>query len=200
MFTGLVGPLGTVAQMQGEGEVRFTLDTPWPADSFVMGESIACDGACMTVVDWRATDLGTSFDFVASAESLAMTNLGTWQVGQAVNLERALKLGDALGGHLVSGHVDSLATLTDCRAENQSYRLTFEVAAEFAPLIAPKGSVTLNGVSLTVNEVSSRIFGVNIVPHTWDVTNLGRLSVGDKVNFEADTLARYVARQLEARL
>ena len=200
MFTGLVGPQGVVTARQGQGEVRFTIDTPWPADGFIMGESIACDGACMTVVAWQETARGSSFDFVASAESLALTTLGAWKIGQVVNLERALKVGDALGGHLVSGHVDGLATLVARALENDSIRLGFEVSLDFAPLIAPKGSVTLNGVSLTVNEVKGSTFGVNIVPHTAEVTNLGALNVGDTVNFEADMLARYVKRQLEQRI
>ena len=199
MFTGLVGPLATLVDRQGQGEVTFTLATPWSPETYVMGESIACDGACMTVVAWDENHTGSSFQFVASAESLSKTTLGDWQIGQRINLERALKLGDPLGGHLVSGHVDGLATLTDRREENQSLRLTFEVPQEFAAFVAPKGSVTLNGVSLTVNEVAGARFGVNLVPHTAEVTNLGALEVGHKVNFEADTLARYVARQLELR-
>lgn len=197
MFTGLVGPLATLINRQGQGEVTFTLANPWSPETYVMGESIACDGACMTVVDWQGHELGSQFQFVGSAESLTKTTLGSWKTGQQINLERALKLGDPLGGHLVSGHVDGLAALKSRREENQSLRLTFEVPQEFAAFVAPKGSVTLNGVSLTVNEVSGAEFGVNLVPHTGEVTNLGALKVGDTVNFEADTLARYVARQLE---
>ena len=199
MFTGLVGPLGQVIGREGAGEVRFTLATSWAPETYVMGESIACDGACMTAVDWAAHDLGSQFSFVASAESLGLTTLQDWQLGRPVNLERALKFGDALGGHLVSGHVDGLARLVNRRAENQSLRLEFEVAEKFQAFVAPKGSVALNGVSLTVNEVDGARFGVNLVPHTAEVTNLGALKVGDAVNFEADTLARYVARHMELR-
>ena len=200
MFTGLVGPMGQVIGREGAGEVTFTLATPWDPDSYTMGESIACDGACMTVVDWQAHELGSQFTFVASAESLSKTTLGAWGLGQDINLERALKLGDAIGGHLVSGHVDGLSKLISRAQENESLRLVFEIAEEFAPLVAPKGSLALNGVSLAVNEMKGAQFGVNLVPHTTEVTNLGHLRVGDQVNFEADTLARYVARQLEMKV
>ena len=199
MFTGLVGPTANLIKREGEGEVTFTLATSWDAATYVMGESIACDGACMTVVDWSAHEAGSQFSFVASAESLAKTTLKDWQIRREINLERALKVGDSLGGHLVSGHVDGLAILRGRQSENQSLRLTFEVPPDLAAFVAPKGSVTLNGVSLTVNEVQGAQFGINLVPHTTEVTNLGALKVGDAVNFEADTLARYVARQLELR-
>lgn len=197
MFTGLVGPIGTLQARDGQGEVTFTLTTPWSIDTYVVGESIACDGACMTVVDWHQHEMGSSFTFVASAESLSKTTLGNWEIGDRINLERALKLGDALGGHLVSGHVDGLARLTARVEENASLRLAFEVPDDLKAFVASKGSVALNGVSLTVNEVTDRSFGVNLVPHTAAVTNLGALKVGHAVNFEADTLARYVARQLQ---
>ena len=197
MFTGLVGPRGHIVRREGQGDVRFTLATSWAQDSFVLGESIACDGACMTVIDWEAHALGAAFSFVASAESLAKTTLGDWAPGRAVNLERALCLGDALGGHLVSGHVDGLATLLSNVQENQSLRLEFSIPEGFVALVASKGSVTLNGVSLTVNDVSGAQFGVNLVPHTAEVTNLAALQPGDQVNFEADTLARYVARHMQ---
>ena len=199
MFTGLVGPLATMIGRDGQGEITFTLATPWPLDSYVLGESIACDGACMSVVDWQAHGLGSQFQFVASAESLAKTTLGSWTLGQRINLERALKLGDPLGGHLVSGHVDGLAVLRHREEEHQSLRFTFEVPEDLAALVAPKGSVALNGVSLTVNQVEGVRFGVNLIPHTNAVTNLSALREGDAVNFEADLLARYIARQLEAR-
>ena len=199
MFTGLVETVGYLVARKGEGEVLFTVAASWGPDTYALGESIACDGACMTLVEWGPHAQGSQFSFVASAESLALTTLGDWLPGQAVNLERALKFGDSLGGHLVSGHIDGRARLVARTQENESLRLQFEVAKDFAALIAPKGSVTLNGVSLTTNEVAGARFGVNLVPHTIDATNLGTLNVGDSVNFEVDTLARYVARQLQVR-
>ena len=161
-----------------------------------MGASIACDGVCLTVVDkapgWFAVDI--------SAETLSKTNIGAdgWQVGQQLNLERALRVGDELGGHIVSGHVDGVARVVGARNEGDSLRLTFEAPAELARFIAPKGSVALNGTSLTVNEVDGNRFGVNLIPHTRQVTTWGGVAMGDEVNLEIDTLARYVARLAEA--
>ncbi len=199
MFTGLVESVGHLVAREGQDEVLFTLAAAWTPDTYAKGESIACDGACMTVVEWGPHAQGSQFSFVASAESLALTTLRDWLPGQVVNLERALKFGDALGGHLVSGHIDGRARLVARTQENESLRMQFKVSEDFAALIAPKGSVTLNGVSLTTNEVAGARFGVNLVPHTIDATNLGTLNIGDTVNFEVDTLARYVARHMQVR-
>ncbi|GGG25895.1 riboflavin synthase subunit alpha [Caldovatus sediminis] len=202
MFTGIVTALGMVREVQpigGGHDLRLVvgvapafLREPAPA---APGASIACSGCCLTAVqlgdDWFAVD--------ASAETLSRTTLGRWRAGSRVNLERPLRLGDELGGHLVSGHVDGVAEVLSATPENASVRWRFRAPAALAPLIAPKGSVALDGVSLTVNEVDGAVFGVNIIPHTSAVTTFGTLRPGDAVNLETDVLARYVARLLEAR-
>ncbi|MBT8417277.1 MAG: riboflavin synthase, partial [Silicimonas sp.] len=162
-----------------------------------IGASIACDGVCLTVIALGETPRGW-FDVQVSAESVSRTNLDRWAVGRRINLERALRVGDELGGHIVSGHVDGVARITAMRDEGDSTRFTFDAPADLARFIAPKGSIALNGTSLTVNEVSGNTFGVNIIPHTKDVTTWGDARVGDPVNLEIDTLARYVARLAEA--
>jgi len=199
MFTGIITDIGRVRSAQstgsgaGEGR-RFEISTQFDMDTVDMGASIACCGACMTVVDkgegWFAVEV--------SAESLSKTTLGSWGEGTDVNLERAMCLGDELGGHIVSGHVDGVAELIDTHPDGDSQRLTFRVPQDLAKFIAPKGSVTLDGVSLTVNDVNGPEFGVNIIPHTQHATTLGALKVGGNVNVEIDMLARYVARLIEA--
>ena len=190
MFTGIVTDLGRVRSVEQRGDSRFVFETGYDTASIDLGASIACSGACLTLVDkgpgWFAADV--------SAETLSKTTLGTWQAGTAVNFERALRIGDELGGHLVSGHVDGVATLQEEGEEGDSKRLVFEAPGELARFIAAKGSVTLDGVSLTVNEVEDRRFGVNIIPHTAAVTTLGRLRPGDGVNLEIDLVARYLQR------
>ena len=195
MFTGIVTDIGRVRQVEARGDTRFVLETAYDSAGIDLGASIACSGACLTVVDkgpgWFAVD--------ASAETLACTTLGGWQAGQAVNLERALKLGDELGGHLVSGHVDGLAEVVERQPEGDSLRFRFRVAADLGRFIAAKGSVTLDGVSLTVNEVADEpdggtCFGVNIIPHTAAQTTFGSLAPGQSVNLEIDLLARYLQR------
>ena len=174
------------------GDTGFTIATAYDTRSIALGASIACAGACLTV-----TGTGEGwFAVQASAETLARTTLGLWREGTPVNLERALRLGDELGGHIVSGHVDAVAEIVDRRGEGDSLRLTIEVPAPFDKAIAPKGSVALDGVSLTVNEVEGRRFGVNIIPHTQANTTFGGIRPGDRVNLEIDLLARYVARLL----
>ena len=196
MFTGIVTDVGTVAGVQMRGDMRARIACRYDMASVDMGASIACDGICLTVVakgpDWFEVDI--------SAETLARTNIGArgWHPGQRINLERALRVGDELGGHIVSGHVDGVARVVAARHEGDSLRLTFEAPAELARFIAPKGSVALNGASLTVNEVGGNRFGVNLIPHTREVTNWGEVAEGDLVNLEIDTLARYVARLAEA--
>lgn len=199
MFTGIITALGHVRAIEpiGEGrDMRLLIDTPatFLTDPPVaLGASIACSGCCLTAVefgaDWFAVD--------ASAETLAHTKLGAWTVGARVNLERSLRLGDELGGHLVSGHVDGVGTAVSATAENASTRWVFQVPPALARFIAVKGSVAVDGVSLTVNEVTRDTFGVNIIPHTASVTGFGTLRPGDPVNIEIDTLARYVARLQE---
>ena len=193
MFTGIVTDLGAVRAIERRGDTRFVFDTGYDTDDIAIGASIACCGACLTAVDkgpgWFAAD--------ASAETLSKTTLGDWQAGTPVNFERALKIGDELGGHLVSGHVDAVAAVLDSRPEGESTRFTFSVPQGLAGFIAPKGSVTLDGVSLTVNEVGRSSFGVNIISHTAAVTTFGSLRAGSRVNLEIDLLARYVQRMLE---
>lgn len=196
MFTGIITDIGTVATVEMRGDMRARIDCGYDMATVDMGASIACDGVCLTVVDkgqgWFAVDI--------SAETLSKTNIGAdgWQVGKRLNLERALRVGDELGGHIVSGHVDGVARVIAMQDEGDSLRLTFEAPAALARYIAPKGSVALNGTSLTVNEVEGNRFGVNLIPHTRQVTTWGTVAQGDAVNLEIDTLARYVARLAEA--
>ncbi len=193
MFTGIITDLGTISEISpGEAAARFKIITSYPTDTIDMGASIACNGCCLTVTekgpDWFAVD--------ASQETLDKTTLGAWTAGAKINLERALKFGDELGGHLVSGHVDGVGQITAIREEAGSKRYTVAPPPELMKFIAAKGSVTLDGVSLTVNEVESGTFGVNIIPHTQGVTTFGALAVGSALNVEIDLLARYVARLL----
>jgi riboflavin synthase len=176
-----------------EGGCELTIATAYPVDEIALGASIACSGPCLTVI---AIEPGV-FTVEASAETLARTTLGEWTEGTPVNLERALRLGDELGGHLVSGHVDGVAQLVERRPEGDSIRFTIEAPAELARYIAPKGSVALDGVSLTVNEVEGARFGVNIIPYTLAHTSLGEARPGHRLNLEIDTIARYVARLLD---
>jgi len=197
MFTGIVSDMGQVREVAAAGagrDTRLVIATTYDTASLVIGASVACSGCCLTVVEkgpgWFAVE--------ASAETLACTTLGRWTSGTAINLERALKAGDELGGHLVSGHVDGVGTLAGRRSEGGSLRLDFEVPRALGRFIAAKGSVAVEGVSLTVNDVgdngTATRFGVNIIPHTQQVTTLGRLQTGDRVNVEVDLMARYVAR------
>ena len=193
MFTGIITDLGRVRSVSPGGVTRIVLETAYDTAGIAMGASIACNGPCLSVVDkglgWFAVD--------ASAETLARTTIGSWGPGTPVNLERPLKLGDELGGHLVSGHVDGLAEITERRPDGDSLRFEIRVPAAFQRFIAPKGSVALDGVSLTVNEVEGQRFGVNIIPVTQRETSFGRLAPGDRVNLEIDMLARYLARLME---
>lgn len=194
MFTGLISDIGTLcARKGGAGGVRFEIETNLPTAEMAIGASIACAGACLTVVDrgggWFAVDV--------SGETLSKTTLGDWQPGRRINLERSLRVGDELGGHLVSGHVDGVAQVAGRRADGDSTRVSVAAPAALARFLAGKGSVALDGVSLTVNEVTGDSFGVCVIPHTAAVTTLGELQPGDRVNLEIDMLARYVARLLE---
>lgn len=193
MFTGIVTDLGTVRAIENRGDLRVRIGTSYDTDGVDIGASIACDGVCLTVIAKGKQD-GDWFDVDISAESVDVTNIGSWSVGKRLNLERALRLGDELGGHIVSGHVDGLAELVSMQDEGDSTRFQFRAPESLAKFIAPKGSVTLNGTSLTVNEVQGVVFGVNIIPHTKEVTNWGQAAVGDQINLEIDTMARYVAR------
>ena len=197
MFTGIVTDMGEILEMTQAGDLDVRIGTSYDVTGIDIGASIACDGVCLTVVD-LGREPRNWFLVQASAETLSKTNLDTWAVGRTVNLERALKVGDEIGGHIVSGHVDGVARVTEVRDEGDSTRVSFEAPGDLARFIAPKGSVALNGTSLTVNEVDGSTFGVNFIPHTKEVTTWGRIAVGDRVNLEIDTLARYVARLTEA--
>jgi riboflavin synthase len=190
MFTGIITDLGRVRAVAQGAMTRIEIGTRYAAESIAIGASIACSGACLSVVErgpgWFAVE--------ASAETLSKTTLGEWRAGTAVNLERPLRLGDELGGHLVLGHVDGVAALAERRPDGGSLRLTFEAPGDLARFIAPKGSVAIDGVSMTVNEASGRRFGVNVIPITQRETTLGALASGARVNLEIDLLARYVAR------
>ena len=190
MFTGIVTDLGRVRAVLPGGDTGYEIETRYDTSTIAIGASIACSGVCLTAIE-----LGTGwFRVQASAETLARSTLGAWRVGTPVNLERSLKIGDELGGHLVAGHVDGVGQLASMREEGDSVRLVFEAPMALAPGIATKGSIAVDGVSLTVNEVTGARFGVNIIPHTRAVTSLGSLKVGDPVNLELDLIARYVAR------
>ncbi len=192
MFTGIITDIGVLREIRAGGDTTFVIGTALDTRDLALGASVACAGVCLTVIDRE----GDWFAVQASAETLARSTLKNWRVGTRINLERALKAGDELGGHLVSGHVDATAEIVERRAEGDSQRFSFRVPDAFAAAIAPKGSVALDGVSLTVNEVQGNRFGVNIIPHTLAHTTFGDAKPGDQVNFELDALARYVARLL----
>ncbi len=193
MFTGIVTGIGTVRRIEKRGDTRFEIATSHDPATIDIGASIACAGCCLTVV----AKTSESFSVDVSAETLSRTTLGQWQSGTRINLERALRVGDELGGHVVSGHIDGVGHIVSIAPDGDSKRFRFRVPAELAKFIAPKGSVTLDGTSLTVNEVDHQEFGVNIIPHTQAVTTWGHARVGDGVNVEIDMLARYVARLAE---
>lgn len=194
MFTGIITDVGRVRRIAAtDRDRRYEVETSWDVAGIDLGASISHAGCCLTVVEkgdgWFAVEV--------SNETLSKTTLGAWVEGQAVNLERAARLGDELGGHIVSGHVDGLGKVLAITPEGGSHRIEIEAPAPLHRYIAAKGSITVDGVSLTVNAVEDRVFGVNIIPHTWEVTTLGRLAVGDQVNLEIDMLARYLARWQE---
>ena len=193
MFTGIVTDVGHVMALEHRGDLRARIATDYDIAGIEIGASIASDGVCLTVVD-KGTDPQGWYDVDISAETVNLTNIDNWVVGKRVNLERALKVGDELGGHIVSGHVDGLAEIVAMTDEGDSTRVTLSAPTALARFIAPKGSVALNGTSLTVNEVDGEQFGINFIPHTKSVTTWGDAKVGDKINLEVDTMARYVAR------
>ena len=194
MFTGIVTDIGKVKQVaESARDRRYEIETAWDTSGIDLGASISHAGCCLTVVEkgpgWFAVEV--------SGETLSKTNLGDWAEGHRVNLERAARLGDEMGGHVVSGHVDGLGRVVSITPEGGSHRIDIEAPAPLHRYIAPKGSITVDGVSLTVNAVEGRVFGLNIIPHTWAATTLGALKPGDAVNLEIDMLARYLARWQE---
>ena len=199
MFTGIVTAIGTIASCEERGDLRLRIACPFDPDKIAVGASIACAGVCLTVVERGGTAGNAWFAVDVSAETLSRTAKNMWAEGARLNLEPSLKLGDELGGHIVSGHVDGVGTVVARAAEGDSIRLIIEGQKQLAPFIAPKGSIAVDGVSLTVNEVSDEPggavrFGLNVIPHTSEVTTLGDLEQGDEVNLEIDTVARYLQR------
>jgi riboflavin synthase len=196
MFTGIITDIGEIIELEQKGDLRARIATHYAVERIDIGASIASDGVCLTVIATGSTPRNW-YDVQISAETVSKTNLAAWRPGKRVNLERALKVGDELGGHIVSGHVDGVAHVVGLRPEGDSLRVTFRAPEALARFIAPKGSVALNGTSLTVNEVEGCDFGVNFIPHTQKATTWGEVKMGDAVNLEVDTMARYVARLRE---
>ena len=198
MFTGIIREVGTLISRRDTGDTYLRIACQRAPETIEIGASIACNGICLTVMETGTADGQNWFEVAASAETTSKTTLAAWQPGQRINLEPALRLGDELGGHIVSGHVDGLGEITNVSAEGDSHRLTLHVAESLARFIAPKGSICVDGISLTVNEVvdgdDGTSFGVNIIPHTWSVTSLAEAAPGWQVNLEIDLMARYVAR------
>ena len=200
MFTGIVTALGEVTALERrDGLTRLSISAPYNAADVAIGASIAHDGCCLTVVEATPQASGLRYVVEVAAESLTLTTLGALSLGDRVNLERSLRVGEELGGHLVQGHVDGLGEVLSVSKDGEGWRLKIKPPTSINHLIAPKGSIAISGVSLTVNEVDAAGFGVLIIPHTWSVTTLSRLKAGDKVNLEADMMARYAARLIEAR-
>lgn len=204
MFTGIVTHIGEIKSVEERGDRRLVIATDMPLGDVAMGASIACSGACLTVVDKGSDDRGAWFAVDVSAETVSRTVDGRWDRGARLNLERALKMGDELGGHIVTGHVDTLAELVDITPDGDSERWTLAVDRAIGTMIAAKGSITLDGVSLTVNEVTDGAeatrFTVNLIPHTAERTTLGDVKAGDRVNLEVDVLARYLQRMTDSRV
>jgi riboflavin synthase len=199
MFTGIVTDVGTVRKAEQRGDLRLMIGCGYDMDSVDLGASVSCSGTCLTVVDkgedWFAVDL--------SVETVSRTAADHWREGAKLNLERSLRMGDELGGHIVTGHVDAVGQVADVTAEGDSMRLTIKVPGDLGPMIAPKGSIALDGVSMTVNDVRAAdgdtLFSVNVIPHTAQNTTLGELTAGGQLNVEVDVLARYIERMLAAR-
>ena len=204
MFTGIVTAIGSIREARDSGDLRAQITCPFDPDSIAIGASIACSGCCLTVVDKGGTTGDAWFAVDISGETVARTVPGRWVAGSRLNLEPALRLGDELGGHIVTGHVDGVGEIVSVEPAGDSRRVTIEAPRALAPYLAPKGSITVDGVSLTVNEVSDQPggacrFTLNIIPHTGEVTTLGALSAGDRVNLEIDVLARYLQRMQSLR-
>ena len=199
MFTGIVTAIGTITQLEQRGDLRARIAAPLDPATIDIGASIACSGVCLTVVDRGGSKGDAWFDVDVSGETVSRTVKGMWTEGRKLNIEPSLRLGDELGGHIVTGHVDSIGEVVMAKAEGDSWRVAVRARAEMAPFIAEKGSITVDGVSLTVNDVRDREdrtcdFMLNIIPHTGEVTTLGKLAEGDQVNLEIDVLARYLKR------
>lgn len=193
MFTGIITDIGTVVDISKTRDTRLVIETSFPLEQVEIGASIACSGVCLTVIEKAEHQ----FVVEASEETLACTTLQYWKKGERINLERALKMGDELGGHLVSGHVDGVGKIQEITVVDGSHSIVFTMPNALAPFVAQKGSITIDGVSLTVNNVTKETFSVNIIPHTWEYTTFSFKRAGDKVNLEIDVIARYIARAME---
>ena len=199
MFTGIVTAIGTIERVEQRGDLRVRVTCPWDPARIAIGASIACAGVCLTVVERGGEDGNAWFAVDVSAETVSRTAQGMWREGAAINLEPSLKVGDEIGGHIVSGHVDAVGVVANWEPEGDSMRVTIIAPQPLAPFIAAKGSITVDGVSLTVNSIEDRAngsvhFGLNVIPHTAEVTTLGSLAQGSQVNLEIDTVARYLQR------
>jgi riboflavin synthase len=201
MFTGIITDIGTIVAIDHRPgtDAAITVDSGYDAASLALGASISHQGVCLTLISFEPIATGSRWRVQVSQETLDVTCAKDWQVGTMLNLERALKLGDELGGHMVSGHVDGIGEVIEVTPENESHRVAIRVPEPLAKYVSTKGSIAIDGVSLTVNEVDDVTFGINIIPHTWQVTTLGRLKLGTRVNIEADQVARYVERILSRK-
>ena len=204
MFTGIITDIGTIARVERRGDLRIVIDSGYDMGSVDLGASIACSGVCLTVVDKAPAGAPGWFAVDVSGESVSRTAPAMWAEGHRLNLERALKVGDELGGHIVTGHVDGIGTVVEVRADGDSHRIEIAAPQAIAPYLAAKGSITIDGVSLTVNDVADQPdgqvrFAINIIPHTAALTTLGALGAGDRVNLEIDILARYLGRMEQLR-
>jgi riboflavin synthase len=201
MFTGIISDIGTItsADLTEGADALFEVESRYDIATLAMGASVSHQGVCLTLIGFEATSAGSKWRVQVSKESLDLTTASAWTVGTQLNLERALKMGDELGGHMVSGHVDGIGEIVAIARENESHRVSIKVPSHLAKYVSPKGSIAIDGISLTVNEVDGEVFGINVIPHTWDVTTLGQIKVGTRVNLEADQMARYVDRILSYR-
>jgi riboflavin synthase len=201
MFTGIITDIGTIikADLTHGNDALFEVESHYDANTLAMGASVSHQGVCLTLIGFEPTSTGCKWRVQVSQESLDLTTAKAWQVGTRLNLERALKMGDELGGHMVSGHIDGIGEIVAITPENESHRVSIKVPHHLAKYISPKGSVAIDGISLTINEVEGDVFGINVIPHTWEVTTLGQVKVGTLVNLEADQMARYVDRILSYR-
>ncbi|WP_420432308.1 riboflavin synthase [Hyphobacterium sp.] len=198
MFTGIVTAKGKLEAVSGDVDRRFSVSSPYPGDTIDLGASIAHAGVCLTVVNVEQTGKESVFDVEVSPETLERTTLGSWTEGRDINLETSLRMGDELGGHLVTGHIDGVGTVVERAEEGDWLRIAIDAPPELSRFIAEKGSIAVDGVSLTVNSVAENRFGLMIIPHTAEVTTLGALQIGAQVNLEVDLMARYAARLMQA--
>ena len=198
MFTGIISSIGTIESAEMQGDLRLKIICDLKPESLQTGESVACNGACLTVVTKGLLATGkTYFTATLSQETISRTSPGRWEKGCKLNLERPLKLGDTLDGHMVTGHIDGIATIRAITPVGDSHIVEIEVPENLSHLVAEKGSITLDGISLTINQVKDNRIWVNVIPHTWSATTLGESNVGDRINIEVDLIARYVARLLQ---